>query len=113
MATRSWYAWLALRRRVSMSAIGSVIVMVGQNPSRCGSPKGLQRRLVLREACERSHLLLPGSLGNAGELTEVGHFPDTDAAQAKLAVDRLGSAAPLAPGVGAHRELRLRGRLDN
>src|SRR4051794_16302862 len=27
MAAESWYAWLALRRRVSMSAIGSVIVM--------------------------------------------------------------------------------------
>ena len=29
MDTRSWYAEFALRRRVSMSAIGSVIVMVG------------------------------------------------------------------------------------
>src|SRR5919198_1342721 len=29
MLTRSWYAWLALRRRVSMSAIGSVMVMSG------------------------------------------------------------------------------------
>src|SRR6478736_134039 len=28
MVTASWYAWLALRRRVSMSAIGSVIVMM-------------------------------------------------------------------------------------
>src|SRR6476659_9813295 len=28
MDTASWYAWLALRRRVSMSAIGSVIVMM-------------------------------------------------------------------------------------
>src|SRR3954447_22721773 len=27
MTAESWYAWLALRRRVSMSAIGSVIVM--------------------------------------------------------------------------------------
>src|SRR4051812_25629181 len=27
MTAASWYAWLALRRRVSMSAIGSVIVM--------------------------------------------------------------------------------------
>src|SRR5829696_2654520 len=27
MAAASWYAWLAFRRRVSMSAIGSVIVM--------------------------------------------------------------------------------------
>src|SRR4029450_13970766 len=28
MVTLSWYAWLALRRRVSMSAIGSVMVML-------------------------------------------------------------------------------------
>ena len=27
MVVESWYAWLAFRRRVSMSAIGSVIVM--------------------------------------------------------------------------------------
>src|SRR5215204_4392583 len=27
MTAESWYAWLAFRRRVSMSAIGSVIVM--------------------------------------------------------------------------------------
>jgi hypothetical protein len=36
IATESWYAWLALRRRVSMSAIGSVIVMAGSALSRCG-----------------------------------------------------------------------------
>src|SRR3712207_4311476 len=29
MTVLSWYAWLAFRRRVSMSAIGSVIVMSG------------------------------------------------------------------------------------
>src|SRR3954469_10339049 len=29
MVALSWYAWLAFRRRVSMSAIGSVIVMSG------------------------------------------------------------------------------------
>src|SRR3954451_10991889 len=29
MTAASWYAWLAFRRRVSMSAIGSVIVMSG------------------------------------------------------------------------------------
>src|SRR5215831_12284060 len=36
--TRSWYAWLALRRRVSMSAIGSVMVMCLVSLSRRGSP---------------------------------------------------------------------------
>ena len=56
MAAESWYAWLAFRRRVSMSAIGSVIVMA------CGAslaavPRalglgdlapGLRRSVVLR-----------------------------------------------------------------
>src|SRR3982751_4651115 len=41
--TRSWYAWLALRRRVSMSAIGSVMVMclsafLAAVPHRLGGP---------------------------------------------------------------------------
>jgi hypothetical protein len=36
MVTASWYAWLALRRRVSMSAIGSVIVMVLRSSLFCG-----------------------------------------------------------------------------
>ena len=34
IATVSWYAEFALRRRVSMSAIGSVIVMAGGPPRR-------------------------------------------------------------------------------
>jgi hypothetical protein len=32
MVAASWYAWLALRSRVSMSAIGSVIVICGVLP---------------------------------------------------------------------------------
>src|SRR4051794_19905960 len=38
MVTLSWYAWLALRRRVSMSAIGSVIVMGIRQPFSPGFP---------------------------------------------------------------------------
>src|SRR4051812_14454840 len=101
MVTLSWYAWLALRRRVNMSAIGSVIVIGMSNPSRRGS-----RRAYGEDS-------LPGSLGHAGELATVGHLPDTHAAQTELAVDGLRPTAPLAPGVRANRELRLRGRLDD
>src|ERR1700755_77165 len=45
MVTLSWYAWLALRRRVSMSAIGSVIVMGVRQPFSPGFPEppGLRR----------------------------------------------------------------------
>src|ERR1044071_7050995 len=38
MVTLSWYAWLALRRRVSMSAIGSVVVMGIRQPFSPGFP---------------------------------------------------------------------------
>ena len=40
MVTRSWYAWLAFRTRVSMSAIGSVIVMAVRGLPRRGFPGG-------------------------------------------------------------------------
>src|SRR5690242_8775925 len=102
MDTRSWYAWLALRRRVNMSAIGSVMVMMRSYLSRRGS----RARAYGEES-------LPGSLRHAGELATVGHLPDAHTAQSELAVHRLGAAAPLAAGVRANRELRLRGRLDD
>src|SRR5437762_14200752 len=104
MATVSWYAWLALRRRVSMSAIGSVIVIGLSNPSRPGS-------LACRAYGE--DLYSPGSLRHTGELTTVSHVPDADPAEAELAVDGLRPAAALATGVGANRELRLRGRFED
>src|SRR5919112_1123548 len=42
MAAESWYAWLAFRRRVSMSAIGSGIVMSG-GASLAAVPRALGR----------------------------------------------------------------------
>src|SRR5215207_2079658 len=123
MITLSWYAWLALRRRVSMSAIGSVMVIGMSNPSRRGSRRAYGedsvnigppacrycgRWLQWTEPCS-----LPRGLGHAGKLAAVGHFPDAYAAQAELAVDGLRPPAPLATGVRAHRELRLRGGLDD
>src|SRR3954454_3475472 len=108
ISTLSWYAWLALRRRVSMSAIGSVIVMADRALS----------HLVSRPA-ERDPTCgvrvvkwLPGALGEAGQLTAVSHLPQADPAQAELAVDGVGTAAALAAGVAPHLELRRAGRLD-
>src|SRR3954454_9796778 len=94
MVTLSWYAWLALRRRVSMSAIGSVIVMGIRQPFSPGFPglPGLRRSGI-------SSLGLPGSFRDAGELTAVGHVPDTHPAQTELAVDRVRTSAFLAAGV--------------
>src|SRR5215467_2005645 len=100
--TRSWYAWLALRRRVSMSAIGSVMVMCLFDLSCRGS-----RSTGLRQTNQ-----LPGSLCHAGQFATVRHVTDADTAQAELAVHRLRTPAALATGVRAHRELRLRGGLE-
>src|SRR3954454_7590864 len=107
MVTLSWYAWLALRRRVSMSAIGSVIVMgIRQpfSPGFPGNPGPTAKRYFSR---------LPGSLRHARELTAVSHLPDAHPAEAELAVDRVRPAATLAAGVRAHSELRLRGSLQD
>src|SRR5690606_9587159 len=61
----------------------------------------------------RSLACSPRRLGDAGQLAAVSHLADADAAQAELAVHRLRPPAALAPGVGAHRELRLPGRLED
>src|SRR6476469_4894813 len=53
MAAESWYAWLAFRRRVSMSAIGSVIVMSG-GASLAAVPHALGPRRLGAWACRRS-----------------------------------------------------------
>src|ERR1700761_9154586 len=76
--TVSNWAELALRIRVSMSAIGSVMVMA---------------------------VLLPTRLGHSGDLPGVHHRPQADTAQTEFAVDGLGPTATAAPGVAPHLEL--------
>src|SRR3954452_17539034 len=135
MVAASWYAWLALRSRVSMSAIGSVIVMGRYCLSRRGSSCAGSRRLgagplgdqwcsvgevVERPGCRdprRAERVAgppgrsPGRLADARELPGVRHLPQADPAQAELAEDRVRPPAPLAAGVPAHRELGRAGRL--
>ena len=60
MATVSWYAELALRRRVSMSAIGSVMVMASSGLSRRGIP-GTAADLRRRRVGYQELLVMPGS----------------------------------------------------
>src|SRR5688572_18444832 len=69
--------------RVSMSAIGSVIVTARRLPS-------------------------PRALRQAGHLARVRHLAQADTAQAKGAIDRARASAAPAARVCAHLELRLR-----
>src|SRR3954453_22791537 len=114
-----------------MSAIGSVIVMacgaslaavaraLGLGDLALGlsaiveGPRPLSTLASSGRASGRGHgvVSLPGTLAHARELPGVGHLPQADPAQAELAEDRVGAAAPLAAGVPADRELRLAGRL--
>src|SRR5690348_5811662 len=98
MRAASWYAEFALRNRVSMSAIGSVIVMgvVPLSP-RFHTPCAWASRRSVVHGCWA--VLLPGRLAHAGQLARVRHLPQADAAQAELPEDRVGAAAPLAAGV--------------
>src|SRR5947209_4263200 len=78
----SWKATLPFRMRVSMSAIGSVIMM--RSPTR---------------------------LRDAGDLAGVHHLPQAHAAEAELAVDGARPTATAAPRVRPHLVLRLAHRL--
>src|SRR3954452_12448677 len=122
MVAESWYAWLAFRSRVSMSAIGSVIVMGVCCLSRRGSARcrarASRRSVVPGKRAERAARLhgwqpgrSPAGLAHAGELPGVRHLPQADPAQAELAEDRVRTPAALAAGVTADRELRRAGRL--
>src|SRR5687767_11382979 len=81
---RTWSccAVLALRMRVSMSAMGSVIVIGRALPS-------------------------PARLRHARHLAGMDHLAEADAAQPELAEHRSGPAAPAAAGVAADLELGL------
>src|SRR5881394_2010346 len=81
MRTVSCMATLALRIRVSMSAMGSVIV-IGGPPS-------------------------PARLRDAGQLAGMHQLPNANAAQSELAVHRSRPAAPPAARIGAYFELGL------
>ena len=67
MPTVSWYAELALRSRVSMSAIGSVIVMAARGPSSPRFPVWAFGEVRDRGAvcsfavCYQLDLVMPGS----------------------------------------------------
>src|SRR5690606_40368337 len=79
MSTQRWPEPAPLRRRVSMSAIGSVIMSVSS----------------------------PARLADPGDLPLQGHLSEADPADAELADEGARPAAPLAAVVAAHLELGL------
>src|SRR6478752_7117130 len=81
MRTSSCMTTFALRMRVNMSAIGSVIV-IGSSPS-------------------------PAGLRHTRDLARVHHLAQADPAEPELAVHRMRPPAALAPGVRPDLELRL------
>src|SRR6516165_5194798 len=80
MSTSSWNAVLAFRRRVSMSAIGSVII---------SAPTSSPRRF-----------------GHARHLAGMDHRAEADPAETEALVHGARAAAAAAPRVRAHLELR-------
>src|SRR5437763_867889 len=80
MRTKSCWATLALGSRVSMSAMGSVIVM-------CSLPS-------------------PARLRHARHLARVHHLAEADAAERELAIDGAWPSATAAAGVASQRDLR-------
>src|SRR3712207_4708229 len=87
MRTWSCAATLPLRRRVSMSAIGSVIVI-------------------------GTLLLSPARLRDAGDLARMDQLAQADAAQPEVPEHGAGPPAPTAAGVGPHLVQGLAGLLD-
>src|SRR5438876_811262 len=86
-------ALLALRMRVSMSAIGSV--SISQTSTPISNPT--------RGKCEAFFTAsLPGALGHAGDHARVGELPQADAAEPELLEDRARAPAPVAARVGAN-----------
>src|ERR1039457_2796259 len=125
MPTVSWYAALAFRRRVSMSAIGSVIVMAWW-PSSPWFPAGPSARSVGaggaqvgrcpcagRARARLQVLLLPAGLGDAWQLAAVGLRSVADPAEPEPAVHRPGPPAARATRVSAHLEFGRAVRFDD
>src|SRR6185312_423223 len=86
-STFGWRAWIALRTRVSMSAMGSLVIFL---------------LLHLIHQAARSRAALPTRLDHAGNLAVQGELAETEAANTEFAQERARpSAAPAAVAVPA------------
>src|SRR6266571_7114990 len=96
MSTRRCFAPQALRMRVSISAIGSVILI-----------KSLSSLLPYPVAGTHRNEWLPACLTDAGDVTRQRLLPETDSAEAELSQECAGSSASPATVMLSHLELRF------
>src|SRR5579862_8704296 len=124
MPVVSWYAAFAFRRRVSMSAIGSVIVMAlwpsspwfPVRPSRPSGTSGVvggrcaPASILAGTSARHPYLIgygwLPARLGDAGQLATVRHIAEAHPANAEPPVYGARPPAARASRIGPHLELR-------
>src|SRR5436190_18870735 len=104
MSTRRCFAPQALRMRVSISAIGSVMLIKSissfyripiQSPQFAGFVGRVENEW------------LPARLAHAGDVARQRQVSETDSADAEFSQERARSSAPPTPVVLTHSELRL------
>src|SRR5215210_8625434 len=103
MSTRRCFAPQALRMRVSISAIGSVILINSFPLSYRIQPKSAVRSL--RRTCRSEWL--PAGLADARDVSRERHLSETDSAEPELPQESARSPAPPATIVLPYLELRL------
>src|SRR5258705_3838361 len=103
MSTRRCFAPQALRMRVSISAIGSVMLINSFSFSYRIQPKSAVRSLS--RTCRSEWL--PARLADARDVSRQRHLSETDSAESELSQESAGSTAPPAAIVLPHLELRL------
>src|SRR3982751_6101095 len=90
MSTRRCFAPQALRMRVSISAIGSVILI-----NSFSSFYRIPPKYGVRILCEtRINEWLPAGLADARDIARQRHLSETDSADAELSEERTRSSAP-------------------
>src|ERR1044072_2175738 len=101
MSTRECLAAIALRIRVSMSAIGSVITQTPKQMLDVGCQMSVRRQPLTSNIQHLTSALLPARLDDARNLPLECQFAEADAAQLELAQVAAGPPAALAAHVGA------------
>src|SRR5271157_4342988 len=103
-STFGWRAWIALRTRVSMSAMGSLVISLlgGRGPGARGQGKNRRAKRDLSPTSgprSPAPCLLPARLDHAWNLAVQRELAETQAADAEFA--QKGARAPAAPAAVA------------